>query len=205
MEKLLKKIKKLGGVTKNIQKFDLDKSIKKLEALYKNNLPEEYIQLQKKYGGFSFNNSIVVKSAENHPVLGDDGLVSLDFFYGLELEGENSIYNQIQTYKDRIPDTFLPICDGEMNDLICIDLSPSNHGKIYFWINDAGADEKETFLIANTISDLLLNAHIEDEDNDKNENSPQVNWEDDKYKKMNPKLLDMLKKYHEKENKKQSS
>lgn len=202
MEKLFKKIKKLGGVTKSIQKFDVDKSVKKLEDIYKGKLPEEYVQLQKKYGGFAFNNDIVVKAVENHPVLGDDGLVSLDFFYGLEPEGENSIYNRIQNYKDRIPTTFLPICDGEMNDLICIDLSASNYGKIYFWVSDTGADEKESFLIANNISDLILNAYVEDEDSDADESHPQVNWDDEKYKKMNPTLLDMLKKHHEKENKK---
>ena len=200
MKTIFEAIQKLGGTKKNpvnkesVQQFDFEASIKKLEDMFGSKLPVAFVELQKEYGGFSFNNSVVVKAIENHPVLDDDQLVSLDFFYGLEFEGENSIYKYIQNYKGRIPQTVLPIGQGELNDLICMDLSEKNYGEIFFWISDVAiGKEKDTFLIASDLEDLFLRAFVDSENNDQSD-APEVNYDDDKFKKMNPKLLEMLKK-----------
>jgi len=200
MEKIFQAIESLGGTQKNpvntgeAQEFNMDESVKKLEAMFESKLPEEYIQLQKKFGGFAFKNNIAVKALEEHPALDDSQAVSLNYFYGLELDGDNSIHKKIRDYKDRIPSSFLPICPGEMNDLICIDLSPSNYGKICFWVSDIiPGEEEETFLVQNNITDLFVNAYMEEEAED-DPDAPPVDYDDEKFKHLNPTLLEMLKK-----------
>src|SRR5688500_20388634 len=116
MEKIFQAIESLGGTQKHpvnkgkIQEFNIDESVEKLEAMFESKLPKEYIQLQKEFGGFAFKNSIAIKALGDHPSLGDLKTVSLDYFYGLEFEGDNSVYKKIRNYKDRIPSSFLPIC-----------------------------------------------------------------------------------------------
>lgn len=195
MEKVFQAIENLGGTENNpVIAFDIDGSVKKLEEMFGAKLPHEYVQLQKKWGGFSFKNSIAVKAIGKHPVIDDSGSVSLDHFFGLEFEGENSIYHWIRNYKDQIPASFLPICPGEMNDLICIDLSPSNYGKVCFWVSDiTQGEEDETFLVQNSISDLIVNAYVEEESED-DSTVPLVDYDDEKFRHLNPKLLEMLKK-----------
>ena len=197
MEEIVKIMEDLGGVrknprnTSNIAEFDFDKSVRELESIYGNKIPDYYVRLQSLYGGFCFQNSVMVKAIEDNPSLTEDKSVSLNYFYGFEFEGDNSIYKWIRNYQGRIPSSFLPICGGWLNNLICIDLGRVNYGKIYFWLSDTLEGEQEYFLLANDLKTMLSDAFVKEIDDSKDEERTDF-IDEEKFKRMNPKLQEMM-------------
>ena len=92
-------------------------------------------------------------------------------FYDGEYENLVDDYN---TYKNRIPQGFVPIARGSGGDLVCLCVEGLEYGKLYFWNHDWEADEGEevtfdnTYLIANSFTDFINSLYGYELEKDKN-------------------------------------
>ncbi|MBU8573803.1 SMI1/KNR4 family protein [Bacillus pumilus] len=92
--------------------------------------------------------------------------VPVELFYGLE-QNDYDIREAIKTYKEQLPEQIIPIADAEGGDLICLDVSEINQGKIYFWDHELRDREQDLFLIADTFTEFIDGLFVvEDEDSD---------------------------------------
>ncbi|WP_318010246.1 SMI1/KNR4 family protein [Bacillus sp. 28A-2] len=87
--------------------------------------------------------------------------VPVELFYGLE-QNDYDIREAIKTYKEQLPE----IADVDGGDLICLDVSEINQGKIYFWDHELGDGEQDLFLIANTFTEFIEGLFIVEDDDD---------------------------------------
>ena len=124
------------------------KDIDRLEDITFSNLPVEYKDFLIKFNGGcptpeSFDvNSHAEKTFDVHA------------FFGINLEIEsNNLQWIFDEYKNRIPPYLFAIGGTDTSDLICLDLTSYNHGKIVFWDS---FDEKDSSYTGN-IHDIAEN------------------------------------------------
>ncbi|MBN1312390.1 MAG: SMI1/KNR4 family protein [Anaerolineae bacterium] len=101
----------------------------------------------------------------DHPIPGQSDL--LDWFYCIVHDSPIDIISACRAFKGRVPEECLSIgCDPGGNQ-ICLVISGTEQGKIYFWDHEEEADEGEEptygnmYLIADSLNDLLNNKLIE--------------------------------------------
>lgn len=182
LKQLYKKIDSLGERNKTLHKERMQET-HKLDKL-NFNFPVLYNELSEKYGSFSFENPILVKSIDEIPVA-DRGFVSVDRFY----DRDDSISTQLE-YTDQLPSMMMPIFDGEPGDFICISLQKDNYGKIFYWHHEGFVDQ-DIYLLANTFEEFILKLEIDNEDDSKSNDSESPKIIKATYSQ---KFLDMLKK-----------
>lgn len=192
MERIEFKLKELGGIKVNpaCKGEKRGMSIVLLEEIEEKlgiNLPEGFKSFHSMYGAISFNESVQVKCIEKPDLAREGGLVDVDYFYSLNQKSECSVFEILNDYSDQLPSGYLPICDGEMGDFICICLVPSDFGYIFYWSHE-GEEGKDLYKIADTFSEFMLKLEIKKEDEEEDERL--------KTAKFNPsaKLMEMLKK-----------
>jgi hypothetical protein len=86
-------------------------------------------------------------------------------FLGIQ-DGSYSLYEDLLTYKERekrVPDNLIPIADDPGGNLICLSVSGSDCGKVYFWDHDLESDYGEepdysnVYFIANSFEEFFQN------------------------------------------------
>jgi hypothetical protein len=96
-------------------------------------LPEVYTKYLTKYGASRCLSSIGIRLLE--PFQGGH------VFFGV-IFGHDKCYGLLdewETYRGRMPSTFLPIAEDSGNK-VCMELSPNNYGKVYYWDHNNEAD-----------------------------------------------------------------
>ncbi|MED3789198.1 SMI1/KNR4 family protein [Peribacillus frigoritolerans] len=105
--------------------------IKKIETMYDINIPKDYREFLLNYDETFFENEVTYKPIETSPWKTKEGTQVFEGFYGLS--SENNLFDQIESYLNRMPDCMIPIGESPGGNLICIGVKESFMGKVYFW------------------------------------------------------------------------
>ncbi|KXJ35234.1 hypothetical protein AX282_05785 [Bacillus spizizenii] len=154
--------------------INTNEQLKELEMNIGNQLPSDYKDFLKKYGGCCLESKkttdeteydVCYKPIEKAPWMGkDDDTQLLVDFYGLAND-HSSIQKAIDTYSDRFPRNIIPIASSAGGNEICMDI---DNGKILFWDHELSHPDKDFFLIANSFEEFvfsLVDEPIETDDN----------------------------------------
>ncbi|AEP01009.1 MULTISPECIES: SMI1/KNR4 family protein [Heyndrickxia] len=88
-------------------------------------LPEDYIEFLQKYnGGYIKNSYSTYYHCGKHKFI-------LTSMFGLGTKDD--LLNQFELYKNRIPNTYIPIGRDAGGNLVCLNLSKEKYGYVYFW------------------------------------------------------------------------
>lgn len=142
--------------------INTNEQLKELEMNIGNQLPSDYKDFLKKYGGCYLESKkttdeieydVCYKPIEKDPWMGkDDDTQLLEDFYGLAND-HSSIQKAIDTYSDRFPRNIIPIASSAGGNEICIDI---DNEKILFWDHELSHPDKDFFLIANSFEEFIL-------------------------------------------------
>lgn len=159
----------LGGVKLNVtaskdrsllSKDSIDKNIELVENELNSKIPHDYLSFIIETGAITFNKPIKAKTIEKIPVTDNKNQISVDNFF--DFYGDKaSVLQILSTFKSNIPHYVLPICEGEAGDLIVINLSKDNYGKIYYWHHEHEDGIKGLYLIANDFNQFMTSLFIE--------------------------------------------
>ncbi|EJV56225.1 SMI1/KNR4 family protein [Bacillus cereus] len=156
------------------KKEDAYKSIETIERIYGVDLPLDYKEFLLEYGGGFIKDNRMYQPIEVTPVTPKDGFDSIGGFYGITNDSYE-IESIIQTYKDIIGSSVMPIADADGGDFICIGLKDKYRGKIYYWYHEGetiNEDGKEYYyLIANSFEEFIFKFSI-------HERKKSVNFDD---------------------------
>lgn len=127
-----------------------NEDISKIETIVNGKIPQEVKDFLLKYGICDFEDEVEFKpyspTAEyvyspesEQPNFSFNGSM-LGAFFARDSGRGNAydIFENINTYKERIPNKFVPLGDDGMGNLILISLN--DNGKIYFWDHEAEWD-----------------------------------------------------------------
>jgi len=173
-------LKKLDGIEVNekINNNDFLEKLKNIEDNYHTHIPDEYVLFLKQIKKWKFNQTIGIKSKEDISVISEN-IVPVDFF------DIDSILSTINRFNGNLPDNLLPIAEGVAGDLIVMDLSPENYGKVYYWYHEHDSDYSGLYLLGNDFTEFMNNLLIVPE-SDVSTDDVNIVWESDEF-------LDMLK------------
>ncbi|WP_317947419.1 SMI1/KNR4 family protein, partial [Rossellomorea marisflavi] len=104
------------------------------------------------------------------PVTPKDGFDSISGFYGFVSNSFN-LMSVIQTYKDMLGGSVLPIADADGGDLICMGLKGEYEGGIYYWYHegDTGGNGQEYYyLVANSFEEFIRNFSLHEREQNVN-------------------------------------
>ncbi|MDZ5723133.1 SMI1/KNR4 family protein, partial [Bacillus sp. SXabc123] len=142
--------------------INTNEQLKELEMNIGNQLPSDYKDFLKKYGGCYLESKkktdeieydVCYKPIEKDPWIGkDDDTQLLEDFYGLAND-HSSIQKAIDTYSDRFPRNIIPIASSAGGNEICMDI---DNEKILFWDHELSHPDKDFFLIANSFEEFIL-------------------------------------------------
>ncbi|NCG69078.1 hypothetical protein GWJ21_14475 [Bacillus coagulans] len=151
-----------------------------LEQKYNISLPNEYKTFLESYDEIFFENDVSFKPIEKSSLTTKDGRQYFDGFLGLE--SKDSIFNYIESYKERMPDSLIPIGECPGGNLICIGVKEPVLGKVFFWDHESEASAKlmidnnppkdinlywdNLFLVSKTFIDFLRLLTIHNKDNE---------------------------------------
>lgn len=114
--------------------------IKKIETMYDINIPKDYREFLHNYDETFFENEVTYKPIETSPWATKEGTQVFEGFYGLS--SENNLFDQIESYLNRMPDCMIPIGESPGGNLICIGVKESFMGKVYFWDHENEREAK---------------------------------------------------------------
>ncbi|MGY0701898.1 SMI1/KNR4 family protein [Bacillus subtilis] len=142
--------------------INTNEKLKELEMNIGNQLPSDYKDFLKKYGGCYLESKkttdeieydVCYKPLEKDPWMGKgDDTQLLEGFYGLAND-HNSLQKAIDTYSDRFPRNIIPIASSAGGNEICMDI---DNGKILFWDHELSHPDKDFFLIANSFEEFVF-------------------------------------------------
>lgn len=142
--------------------INTNEQLKELEMNIGNQLPSDYKDFLKKYGGCYLESKkttdeieydVCYKPLEKDPWMGKgDDTQLLEGFYGLAND-HNSLQKAIDTYSDRFPRNIIPIASSAGGNEICMDI---DNGKIFFWDHELSHPDKDFFLIANSFEEFVF-------------------------------------------------
>lgn len=67
----------------------------------------------------------------------------VDFFYGLNVSTPyGDLAKNLERYKERIPDSFIPVGCDPADNIICVGISPPFIDKVYLWDYEEELDHK---------------------------------------------------------------
>lgn len=162
MKKAEKILNALGGIQASLPESRNRES--DITFFEKNNdlmFPSFFRNFMIKYAPFSFN-KLVKKKMD--VTLGGfiDGNLSIDYFYSFNKETKRSIPRLLEVRKEQIPNGFIPFCDGEAGDFICICLIPKQFGEIYYFHHEA--IEENLIKISDSFEEFLEGLVIEEDE-----------------------------------------
>ncbi|MBM7542021.1 SMI1/KNR4 family protein [Amphibacillus cookii] len=88
-------------------------------------LPNDYIEFLRHHNGGYVKNSI-----STYYKNGEQKFILTSMF---GLGSDDDLINQFETYKNRIPNTCIPIGRDAGGNLVCLNLSEVKYGYVYFW------------------------------------------------------------------------
>jgi hypothetical protein len=100
-----------------------------VEGVFGRKFPFSYEYFVKKYGGTSLDRGTEF-TIYNSPPFGNG---EIDVFFQIAPKKMYDIGNELETYRNRLPDFFLPIAQDAFGNLICIEVDSVGGGKVYFW------------------------------------------------------------------------
>jgi len=108
-------------------------------------LPNEYIKFLKQHNGGYVKDSIGIYHNN-----GKQRFILTSMF---GLGTDDNLFEQFEMYKNRIPNTTIPIGRDVGGNLVCLNLSGTDYGKVYFWEHEIeGKYDHETM----TVHDLYF-------------------------------------------------
>ncbi|UYP22060.1 SMI1/KNR4 family protein [Bacillus velezensis] len=156
---------KLKEFTIDVEKdsnINTNEQLKEIERIIGNQLPSDYKDFLKEYGGCYLDSKkttneveydVCYKPIEKDPWIGkEDDTQLLENFYGLAND-HNSLQEAINTYSDRFPRNIIPIASSAGGNEICMDI---DNEKVLFWDHELSHPEKDFFLIANSFEEFIL-------------------------------------------------
>ncbi len=186
----------LGGTKPNVS-ASVDRDLSNVDVINKNitlienslnsQIPKDYLNFIKEVGAITFNEPVKSNSLEKIPVANNENQIGVDNFFDL-FEDKASILYVLSSFKGNIPNHVLPICEGEAGDLIVIDISKSNYGKVYYWHHEHENGTEGLYLMANDFKQFIANLFKTFEDDDATTDDSVV------VTKVSNKFLDRLKK-----------
>lgn len=188
---MIKKLESVGGIEKNLFCADgrqqREDSFLNIEVTFNSQLPQSYKDFYIKVGAFSFLELVCAKCIDVNRVMLKGNKVSVGDFYCITGNDKSSIDKVLSTFQEQLPIGLLPICDGELGDIICMSLQRADYEYIYYFHHESppGSD---LFLIATSFEDFIMSLEIYKE----------ASGDDDLVKKMtmelSPQMIALLKK-----------
>lgn len=144
--------------------------IKIFEKLIENELPSGYKEFLLNYNCIAFEQYVVFPFLELYP---RDEKSMIDIFFGL-LSGDS--YDLMENYNDyqgRMPSDFIPIASDPGGNILCISVSNSSKGRIFFWdhedeeiFEDGSCTNQNIYLVAESFDELIdsLEFYIDEDD-----------------------------------------
>lgn len=165
-------LESLGGTKLNIRasvdrslmnEASIDNNIKLVEQSFNSPVPNAYLSFIKEIGAITFNDPVKIQCIEKTPVANKENQVGVDNFFDF-FDDDASITKTLDAFKGNIPNYVLPVCEGEAGDLIVIDMSKKNYGKVYYWHHEHMDETEGLYLIANNFNQFLDNLFKDFED-----------------------------------------
>ncbi|TYS59877.1 SMI1/KNR4 family protein [Sutcliffiella horikoshii] len=149
---------KLKAKLEQIIDFDLrdvntiwnDEEINKIEEKYNIKFPNDYKYYLKNYGNDYIKEDYRLSPPVEIEQIQNISQFEIDSLYGLNND-ENNLENKIFSYKEILPDNFIPIADLPGGDLICM----GEEYKIYIWFHDI--EGENIFLVSNSFKEFIFN------------------------------------------------
>ncbi|KMK95079.1 SMI1/KNR4 family protein [Rossellomorea marisflavi] len=138
-------------------KHHAHESIPHIEQQYGVSLPQDYKDFLLGFGGCFIKENAMYQPIEMPSVTPKDGFDSINGFYGC-VSNTLNLMSVIQTYKDVLGGSFLPIADADGGDLICMGLKGEYEGRICYWYHegDTGENGQEYYyLVANSFEEFI--------------------------------------------------
>jgi|GEM_PF-1102529 len=161
--KVIKKLESVGGIEKNLScSGDMqqrDDSFKKIEIIFNSHLPQSYKDFYIKAGAFSFLELVCAKCIDTNQVMIKGNKVTVGDFYCIIGNDKLSINQILSTFKEQLPIGLLPICDGELGDIICMSLRKVDYECIYYFHHESPPDNS-LFLIAKSFESFVMSLEI---------------------------------------------
>lgn len=150
-------VSRLGGIESIEGQFQPlnDAEIARIEKEVGGRLPDDYRWLLHTYGEFLFTNSVEFEPINQNPVychpeeLGVPNVApfqgsGISAFYGKKVKGDSiTVLKKLNTFRDRMPEGFLPFADDGLGNQLCICLQKANYQKIYWWDHEVEWDEED--------------------------------------------------------------
>lgn len=171
--KIEQKLKEFTIDAETNPSINTNEQLKELEKNIGNQLPSDYKDFLKKYGGCYLGSKkttdeieydVCYKPIEKDPWMGKDvNTQLLEGFYDLAND-HNSLQKAIDTYSDRFPRNIIPIASSAGGNEICMDI---DNEMILFWDHELSYPNKDFFLIANSFEEFILSLVDEPIESDK--------------------------------------
>ena len=160
---LIKKLESTGGIEKNTfctdDKKQIEKAFLSLEARFNSPLPQSYKDFYIDAGAFSFLELVCVKCIDVNRFMLPGNKVSVGVFYCIVGNDDSSVDKVLSTYEEQLHVGLLPICEGELGDIICISLREADYGHIFYFHHESPPDN-DLFLIATNFEDFIMNLEV---------------------------------------------
>ncbi|MCP3740187.1 SMI1/KNR4 family protein [Rossellomorea sp. BNER] len=124
-------------------------------------LPNDYIEFLRHHNGGYVKNSI-----SNYHRNGEQKFILTSMF---GLGSDDDLISQFETYKNRIPNTCIPIGRDAGGNLVCLNLSEGKYGNVYFWDHEEELKYEEgkitinnLYFIAETFKEFLNSIERDD-------------------------------------------
>lgn len=121
-----------------------------------NDLPKEYVDFLMKYNGGYVEDAVSVYHNN-----GEQKFLVTSLF-GLGLESNLDLLNQLEIYKERVPLNCIPIARDAGGNIVCLNLSSDRYGNVYFWNHEKESDFElgkmtvnDLYFIANSFTEFF--------------------------------------------------
>jgi hypothetical protein len=160
---LVKKLESVGGIEKNLfcvgDRQQREESFLNVEAILNSQLPQSYKDFYIKVGAFSFLELVCAKCTDVNQVMLKGNKVSVGDFYCIIGNDKSSINKVLSNFQEQLPIGLLPICDGELGDIICMSLRRTDYEYIYYFDHESPPGN-DLFLIAISFEDFIMSLEI---------------------------------------------
>ncbi|QEM11516.1 SMI1/KNR4 family protein [Mucilaginibacter rubeus] len=163
---MIEKLKLIGGVEKNLFCADDEQQIQNaflnIEAIFNSHLPQSYKDFYINIGAFSFLELVCAKCIDVNPVMLKGNKISVGDFYCITGNDGSSITEVLSTFEEQLPVGLLPICDGELGDIICMSLREADYEYVYYFHHESPLGN-DLFLIATNFVAFVMKLEIYEE------------------------------------------
>ncbi|QXV63635.1 SMI1/KNR4 family protein [Mucilaginibacter sp. 21P] len=158
-KELINKLKKIGGLSRSESCIESVNEIKlsltELENLFRCQIPQSYKDFYYHFGAGNFNNRVTVKCLDSGVIMLPGQRLNVGSFYCVSGLKDFSILSVLSTYEEQLSPGLMPICDGELGDVICLSLRDGEIGHLYYFHHESppGAD---LYLISRNFDDFIM-------------------------------------------------